>query len=124
MHGALKGNMGILKSLMAELTDESNVAQGFSMLPVATAVAYMIGFGRLPCRHDRFTNTFYLARSPLIGGILSRPQDSWPNLFSHPFWAKYPYFLPCLAVSTFACLPLAITTMYLKEVRSLYLLGG
>ena len=45
MHGALKGNMGILKSLMAELTDESNVAQGFSMLPVATAVAYMIGFG-------------------------------------------------------------------------------
>jgi len=57
-------------------------------------------------------------RSPFIGGILSRPQDRWPNLFSHPFWAEYPYFLPCLAVSAFACLPFAITAMYLKEVRS------
>jgi hypothetical protein len=99
LHGALKGNIGILKSLMAELTDESNVAQGFSMLPVATAVAYMIG--------------------PLIGGILSRPHDRWPKLFSHPFWVKYPYFLPCLAVSAFACLPFTITAMYLKETVEL-----
>ncbi len=47
MHGALKGNIGVLKSLMAELTDETSAAQGFSMLPVATALAYMIGFGTL-----------------------------------------------------------------------------
>jgi len=32
---------------MAELTDETSAAQGFSMLPVATALAYMIGFGTL-----------------------------------------------------------------------------
>jgi len=54
-------------------------------------------------------------RSPFIGGILSRLQDRWPNLFSRPFWAEYPYFLQCLAVSAFACLPFAITAMYLKE---------
>ncbi|KAI9452896.1 MFS general substrate transporter [Lactarius psammicola] len=95
LHGALKGNIGVLKSLMAELTDETSAAQGFSMLPVATALGYMIG--------------------PFIGGILSRPQNRWPNLFSHPFWGEYPYFLPCLAVSAFACLPFAITAMYLKE---------
>ncbi|KAI9449900.1 MFS general substrate transporter [Lactarius psammicola] len=95
LHGALKGNIGALKSLMAELTDETNVAQGFSMLPVARELGYIIG--------------------PLIGGILSRPQDRWPNLFSHPFWSECPYFLPCLAVSAFACLPFAITAMYSEE---------
>jgi hypothetical protein len=104
---------------MAELTDESNVAQGFSMLPVATAVAYMIGFVTIPYHRLRFANNFSWGRSPLIGGILSRPHDRWPKLFSHPFWVKYPYFLPCLAVSAFACLPFTITAMYLKEVSSL-----
>ncbi|KAI9446079.1 MFS general substrate transporter [Lactarius indigo] len=102
LYGALKGNIGVLKSLMAELTDETTAAQGFSMLPAARALGYIIG--------------------PLIGGFLSRPQGRWPHLFSHPFWAKYPYFLPCLAVSAFACVPLAITALYLKEVQLNHLL--
>ncbi len=102
---------------MAELTDETNVAQGFSMLPAARALGYIIGFGML-LPPPSFTNTVSWMRSPLIGGFLSRPQDRWPNLFSRPFWAEYPYFLPCLAVSVLVCLPFAITAMYLKEVRS------
>ncbi|KAH9045961.1 hypothetical protein EDB84DRAFT_1468724 [Lactarius hengduanensis] len=34
---------------------------------------------------------------PFIGGVLSRPQDHWPDRFSHPFGVEYPYFLPCLS---------------------------
>ncbi|KAF8262594.1 major facilitator superfamily domain-containing protein [Lactarius quietus] len=95
LHGAMRGHIGASKSMIAELTDETNIARGFSMPPVAWSIGYMIG--------------------PLIGGILSRPQDRWPHTFSHPFWADYPYFLPCLVAATFTCLSFVITALYLKE---------
>ncbi|KAI9443957.1 MFS general substrate transporter [Lactarius indigo] len=94
-HGAMVGHLGVVKSMTAELTDKTNVAQGFSMLPMAQSLGHVIG--------------------PLVGGILSRPQDRWPHVFSHPFWANYPYFLPCLVAAVFSCLSLVITGLYLKE---------
>ncbi|KAH9165756.1 MFS general substrate transporter [Lactarius sanguifluus] len=95
LHGALKGHVGIVKSMMAELTDETNVARGFSMLPMSQSLGYAIG--------------------PLVGGMLSRPQDRWPNVFSHSFWAEYPYFLPCFVAATCACASLTVNVIYLKE---------
>ncbi|KAH9016225.1 MFS general substrate transporter [Lactarius pseudohatsudake] len=79
LHGALGGHTEVIKVMTAELTDETNVARGFSMLPMARSLGYVIG--------------------PLIGGV-----------FSH-----YPYFLPSLMASIFACLSLAITGLYLEE---------
>ncbi|KAH9030856.1 major facilitator superfamily domain-containing protein [Lactarius deliciosus] len=98
LHGALGGHSEAIKIMTAELTDETNVAQGFSMLPMARSLGYVIG--------------------PLIGGVFSRPQERWPHIFSHPFWADYPYFLPSLMASMFACLSLAITGLYLEETLS------
>jgi len=95
LHGAVRGHIGAMKSMIAELTDETNIARGFSMAPLAWSLGYMIG--------------------PLIGGVFSRPQDRWPHAFSHPFWAEYPYFLPCLVAATFTCLSFIITALYLKE---------
>ncbi|KAH9059717.1 MFS general substrate transporter [Lactarius vividus] len=95
LRGAVGGHQGIVKAMTAELTDETNVAQGFSMLPMARALGRLIG--------------------PLIGGVLSRPQDRWPHIFSHHFWEDYPYFLPCLVASMFPCLSLIITGLYLEE---------
>ncbi|KAH9169240.1 MFS general substrate transporter [Lactarius sanguifluus] len=95
LHGAVGGHPGIVKSMTAELTDETNVTQGFSMLPMFRAVGRVIG--------------------SLIGGVLSRPQDRWPHIFSHPFWADYPYFLPCLIASIFSSLSLITTGLYLEE---------
>ncbi len=57
--------------------------------------------------------------SPFIGGVLSRPQDRWPEYFSHPFWAEYPYFLPCLVAAAYALLSFILSTLYLKEVTHL-----
>ncbi|KAH9059719.1 MFS general substrate transporter [Lactarius vividus] len=99
LQGAMRGYSGVIKSMIAELTDETNVARGFSMPPVAWSLGYVIG--------------------PLIGGGLSRPQDRWPHIFSHPFWADYPYFLPCLVAATFTCLSFVITALYLEETINL-----
>ncbi|KAH8979282.1 MFS general substrate transporter [Lactarius akahatsu] len=95
LNGMLNGNVGIMKSMMAELTDETNMAQGFLLLSVTWGVGCTIG--------------------PFIGGVLSRPQDRWPNVFSHPFWGQYPYFLPCLATATYALLSLTLAVIYLEE---------
>ncbi|KAI9452892.1 MFS general substrate transporter [Lactarius psammicola] len=95
LHGMLNGNIGVMKSMMAELTDESNMARGFSLFSVTSAVGGTIG--------------------PFIGGVLSRPQDRWPNVFSHPFWREYPYFLPCLVTAAYALLSFSLTAIFLKE---------
>jgi hypothetical protein len=34
--GVLNGNVGVMKSIMAELTDSTNIAQGFERLVVLT----------------------------------------------------------------------------------------
>jgi hypothetical protein len=49
----LNGNLGVIKSMIAELTDESNVARGFSLMPMARALGFVIGFvDRVPrCLH-------------------------------------------------------------------------
>ncbi len=41
----LNGNIGVMKSMMAELTDESNMARGFSLIPVIWALGGTIGYG-------------------------------------------------------------------------------
>lgn len=51
-----------------------------------------------------------------MGGVLSRPQDRWPNAFSHPFWGEFPYFLPCVATAAYATLSFILTAFFLKEV--------
>jgi hypothetical protein len=43
LHGSLKGYMGIVTSMMAELTNETNAARGFSMLPMSFSLGYAIG---------------------------------------------------------------------------------
>jgi hypothetical protein len=43
----LNGNIGVMKSMLAELTDETNMARGFSLIPVIWAVGGTIGYGTL-----------------------------------------------------------------------------
>ncbi|KAH9171619.1 MFS general substrate transporter [Lactarius sanguifluus] len=96
LHGALKGYGGVVKSMTAELTDETNAARGFSMLLMSYSLGDAIG--------------------PFIGGMLSRPQDRWPSVFYHSFWAQYPYFLPCFVTAACGCASFTANVIYLKEV--------
>ena len=98
---------------MAELTDETNKARGFALISVSWAVGGTVGLGiflsYILSSNIRISRAF-------IGGMLSRPQDRWPMVFSHPFWGEYPYFLPCLATAAYALLSFSLAAMFLKEV--------
>jgi hypothetical protein len=118
LHGALKGIIGVTKCAMAELTDETNIARGFSSLQFAWIVGYVIGLAIIPI--VPLFRSYSWSFSPLVGGTLSRPQDRWPHLFSHPFWAEYPYLLPCLVVAGYCCMSWVLTALFLKEVRLSY----
>ncbi len=41
----MNGNIAILKSVLAEITDESNQARAFSLIPLCFAVGSIIGNG-------------------------------------------------------------------------------
>ncbi|KAI9453846.1 MFS general substrate transporter [Lactarius psammicola] len=113
LSGALNGNVGVLKSVLAELADDSNVARAFSFPPLVFLIGQVIGFGLLII-HSSFTFAHMPLRS-FVGGFLSRPQDRWPDYFPQPFWAKYPYFLPCLVVASFSLIQFAIGAIFFEE---------
>jgi len=79
LSGLLNGNVGVIKSIMGELTDSTNRAQGYALLPPVWSFGATIG--------------------PLLGGTLSHPHERFSKTFSGSFWKDYPYFLPCLVSS-------------------------
>ncbi|KAG1748656.1 major facilitator superfamily domain-containing protein [Suillus lakei] len=98
MCGFLNGNIGVMKTMMGELTDSTNMAQAFSLIPIIWSLGGFVG--------------------PLIGGTLARPQDHWPTLFANPFWEKYPYFLPCAVAACLLFLALFMMVFLLEETLS------
>ncbi|KAG1748652.1 MFS general substrate transporter [Suillus lakei] len=98
MCGFLNGNMGVMKTMMGELTDSTNMAQAFALFPIVWCIGGFVG--------------------PLMGGTLARPQDHWPVLFSNPFWGKYPYFLPCAVAACLFGLALFVMSIFLEETLS------
>ncbi|KAH8993669.1 MFS general substrate transporter [Lactarius deliciosus] len=106
LHGMLNGNIGVMKSMMAELTDETNMARGFSLIPVTWAIGSTMGFSI-----SLLYSVLWLISGPL--------GPSWrivgPNVFSHPFWGEYPYLLPCLTTATYSLLSFTLAAIFLKE---------
>ncbi|KAF5383858.1 hypothetical protein D9615_003796 [Tricholomella constricta] len=94
--GAFNGNIGVTKSVMAEITDPTNVAQAFSFLPVAWSIGSTLG--------------------PFIGGTFTAPATRWPSVFGNIQFVKdYPYFLPCLVATLFPLSAFILAFVGLKE---------
>ncbi|KAG1738984.1 major facilitator superfamily domain-containing protein [Suillus lakei] len=94
--GALNGNVGVVKSIMTEITDASNMARAFAWLPLAWATGYTLGF--------------------LIGGVLSDPAAKWPNSVGrYPLFHQYPYCLPCIVAASASIASWLIVLLFLKE---------
>ncbi|KAH7884692.1 MFS general substrate transporter [Phlebopus sp. FC_14] len=93
--GLLNGNVGVMKSIIGEITDHTNMTQAFALLPPVFCIGATI--------------------APLFGGTLARPQDHWPHLFSGVFWNKYPYFLPSLVSASFSLVAFCVAVLFLKE---------
>lgn len=96
LNGALNGNIGVMKSMTAEMTDSTNLARAWAYLPLAWSSGTTLG--------------------PLIGGALARPADRFPKIFGgSEFLKKYPYFLPCAVPATVSALTWIVVFLYLKE---------
>ncbi|KAF9522055.1 member of major facilitator superfamily multidrug-resistance, DHA1 sub-family [Crepidotus variabilis] len=96
LSGALNGNTGVVKSMIAEMTDSTNIAQAYAYMPITWSAGGAIG--------------------PLIGGILARPAERFPRLFGNSeFLKKFPYFLPCAIPATSTALTFVLALFCLKE---------
>ncbi|KAG1848752.1 MFS general substrate transporter [Suillus subalutaceus] len=104
MCGVLNGNVGVMKTVMGELTDSTNMAQAFALIPTVWSLGGFLG--------------------PLMGGTLARPQDHWPVIFTDPFWGNYPYFLPCAGSSLSALSGLLHDGIILRRSRFCILLAA
>ncbi|KAA1478516.1 MFS general substrate transporter [Dentipellis sp. KUC8613] len=100
LNGALNGNIGVMKSMLAEITQPADLAKVYGYMPIAWSTGGTLG--------------------PIIGGSLSRPADRFPGTFGDSeFMRKYPYFLACAVPATFSILALLVSLTSLKEsVRS------
>ncbi|KAJ7690131.1 major facilitator superfamily domain-containing protein [Mycena rosella] len=98
LNGALNGNIGVIKSVVAEMTDSTNIAQAYAYMPLAWSTGSVLG--------------------PIIGGSLARPAERFPSVFgNNTFLRAYPYFLPCAIPATFSVLAWVVTLVFLKETN-------
>ncbi|KAG6370820.1 major facilitator superfamily domain-containing protein [Boletus reticuloceps] len=96
LNGALNGNIGVMKSMMAEITDATNLPQAYAYMPIAWSSGATLG--------------------PYIGGSLSNPVDRFPDVFGHwDFFKTHPYFLACAVPATFTAVAWLVTVLFLKE---------
>jgi MFS family permease len=93
--GILNGNVGVMKSMLGDLTDHTNMAQVFAIIPATFCIGATI--------------------APLYGGTLAKPQERWPRIFQSKFWATYPYFLPSLISGCCTLLTFLVCTIFMKE---------
>lgn len=94
--GLLNGNIGVAKTYMSEICDDSNQARGMAL------IAAQGGFGRLT--------------GPAVGGYLAEPAAQYPELFRGiAVLEAYPYALPCLVGAAIAILTFAGAACSLQE---------
>ncbi|CAO3654534.1 unnamed protein product [Mucor fragilis] len=94
--GIMNGNSGVARSMVSEITDNTNKAKAFSIFGFCWGAGMITG--------------------PALGGYLAKPVEQFPGLFGDSvFLAKYPYFLPCFVSSCGSLVGFVIGYFYLKE---------
>ncbi|KAK7059784.1 protein zinc induced facilitator-LIKE 1 [Favolaschia claudopus] len=96
LQGICNGNIGVVKTVVAELADSTNLAQVSSFISLGWSTGSTLG--------------------PIIGGLLANPEERWPNSFGKlQILRDNPYLLPCAAVA-FMCLGISLLGLVgLKE---------
>ena len=93
--GALNGNNGIVKTMVSEVCDDTNMATGFSL------IGLLGGLARLT--------------SPAIGGFLAEPAKQYAALGGVAWLERWPYALPCVVGGVIAAVSLVLVSVFLKE---------
>jgi hypothetical protein len=92
--GLLNGNIGVAKTYLGEISDDSNAARGMALFGVIG------GFGR--------------TIGPIIGGFLSSPADNYP-IFKNTIFETFPYALPSIVISVNCLIVFFISYFLLAE---------
>lgn len=101
--GFVNGNVGVAKTYMAEILDDSNQAKGMAYWGVIGGIGRVLG--------------------PIIGSTLSSPAELYPSTFGpHSIFVDYPFAMPCLFVSF--CSVLAFVLGYFELDETLVVISA
>ncbi|KAJ7039690.1 major facilitator superfamily multidrug-resistance, DHA1 sub-family [Mycena alexandri] len=100
IQGICNGNIGVSKTVINEISDSTNIADIFSIMPLVWAVGVTI--------------------APFIGGVFSNPAAKWPETLGKlQILIDHPYYLPCLIAGSVAFLSFVLALVGLNEVGSI-----
>lgn len=98
-HGLVNGNVVVAKTMMADITDVTNEAIGFSFVSLCNGVGLLIG--------------------PAIGGILYDPINSdalsWLDFDPNGIFSQKPALLPSLFIFAYSVIGVAVCTIFVQE---------
>lgn len=95
MWGLLNGNVGVCKTYMGEILDDSNTAKGMSLFGVIGGIGRTVG--------------------AILGGFLAMPADNYPSVFKNTIFDTYPFSLPCIVIAINCILIFIMSYFHLTE---------
>lgn len=96
--GLLCGNLGVVKSFLTEITDDTNRSGAFYLFSLSWAVGSVF--------------------APLVGGMLCSPAEKFPTVFpDHPksLFVEYPYLFPCLITVSINVIAALLCMLFMVE---------
>lgn len=93
--GLLNGNIGISKTYLGEISDDTNSARGMALYAVIGGSGRFFG--------------------PLLGGLLYDPAKNYPSIFGETFFQSFPFALPALIVAIYCFLLFPLVIAFLPE---------
>lgn len=105
IHGLLNGNLGVCKTYLKEITDETNQSRAFSFLGVTFSIGVIC----------KLIQSLMFLVGPIIGGFLSRPSEKFPLLFNNFIFNTFPYLLPNLIIALLSLVGLILGYFFLFE---------
>jgi hypothetical protein len=92
----MNGGIGIMRSVVAEITDTTNIAKAWGIIPISFTTGATLG--------------------ALLGGALVHPAENYPGLFGSSYlMSQYPYLLACSVPAVYAIFVLWFTYIYFVE---------
>lgn len=96
--GAMNGNLGVIKTYLAEISDASNQTKIFSLFSGCQGLSAILGAA--------------------AGGYLARPALAYPSVFpASGFFGQFPYFLVNSISAAVLLIGFAMAVVLLKESR-------
>ncbi|EPY23534.1 transporter-like protein [Angomonas deanei] len=101
LHGLFNGNVLVAKTMMADITDKTNEAKGFSFISLVSAIGFLIG--------------------PGLGGLLYDPVNSHPAVWEKvgihkgSIFEERPALLPSLFVLVYTIIGYLVCTFFVRE---------